>query len=70
MSKSPSSLHRRFLIDTYGRELLGSGSGVLDVAGGHGALSFELLNLNNIAATVVDPRPLKTARYQRRLMVR
>ncbi len=40
------------------------------MAGGHGALSFELINLNNIASTVVDPRPLKTARYQRRLMVR
>ena len=47
----------RFLIDTFGRERLGQGSGVLDIGGGRGELSFELLNLNNIRATIVDPRP-------------
>ena len=29
----------------------------MDIGGGRGELSFELLNLNNIRATVVDPRP-------------
>ena len=47
----------RFLIDTFGREALAEGSGVLDIGGGKGEISFELLNLNNIRATVVDPRP-------------
>lgn len=47
----------RFLIDAFGREALGRGSGVLDIGGGRGELSFELLNLNNIRATIVDPRP-------------
>lgn len=54
----------RFLLDTYGRELLSSGSGVLDVAGGKGELAFELVNLNNIPATVVEPRALKLAKQE------
>ena len=54
----------RFLLDTYGRELLSSGSGVLDIAGGKGELAFELVNLNNIRATVVEPRALKLAKQE------
>ncbi|GAB4816065.1 hypothetical protein N2152v2_003111 [Parachlorella kessleri] len=50
---------RRFLIDTYGRERLRAGAGVLDVAGGKGELAFELVNLNNIPATVLEPRGLE-----------
>lgn len=49
---------RRFLVDTYGREALQQGSGVLDVASGKGDLCFELLNLNGIPATAVEPRAL------------
>ena len=30
---------------------------MLDVAGGKGDIAFELLNLNNIPATLVEPRP-------------
>ena len=40
-------------------------------SGGIGELSFELLNLNNIESTVVDPRPqLKLERQRRWLKVR
>lgn len=59
----------RFLIDTFGRELLHHGSGVLDIAGGKGELSFELVNLNNIQATVVEPRPLQLWRQHKWLLV-
>ncbi|BDA45808.1 hypothetical protein COCOBI_07-5950 [Coccomyxa sp. Obi] len=59
-----AGVFRRFLLDTYGRELLSSGSGVLDVAGGKGELAFELVNLNNIPATVVEPRALKLAKQE------
>lgn len=52
------------MLDTFGRERLASGSGVLDIAGGKGELAFELLNLNGIPATVVEPRALKLAKQE------
>eukprot|EP00475_Leptophrys_vorax_P019968 TRINITY_DN27350_c0_g1_i1.p1 TRINITY_DN27350_c0_g1~~TRINITY_DN27350_c0_g1_i1.p1 ORF type:complete len:385 (-),score=58.89 TRINITY_DN27350_c0_g1_i1:102-1220(-) len=51
-----AGIFRRWLLDNFGKELLCQGSGVLEIAGGKGELSFELLNLNNILCTVVDPR--------------
>ena len=53
----------RWLLDTFGRDVLGAGAGVLDVAGGKGGLAFELANLNGVAATVLDPRPLSLSRH-------
>ena len=47
---------RRFLKETFGASALAAGSGVIDVAGGQGVLSFELLNYEGIPVTVVDPR--------------
>ncbi|GAB4821325.1 hypothetical protein N2152v2_008371 [Parachlorella kessleri] len=55
---------RRWLLDMFGQERLCQGAGVLDVAGGRGELAFELLNLNGIPATVLEPRPLE---FQERL---
>jgi len=60
-----ASIFRRFLLDTYG-EQLASGAGVLDIAGGQGVLSFELLNYNRVEVTVIDPRPaLRLAKLER-----
>lgn len=59
----------RFLIDTFGRDMLSKGSGVLDIAGGKGELSFELVNLNGIQATVVEPRPLQLWRQHKWMLV-
>ena len=55
---------RQFLIGTYGQGRLAAGSGVIDVAGGRGALSFELLNLHQIPVTVIDPAPLRLQRLE------
>lgn len=60
-----AGVFRRFLMDTFGREQLKKGSGVLDIAGGKGELSFELLNLNGIQATVVEPRALQLWRQHK-----
>ena len=52
----PTASFRRFLVDTFGVETLRGGAGVLDVAGGAGTLSYELLHLNGVASTIADPR--------------
>lgn len=57
-NKEKASILRIFLLKTFGEKFLKQGSGVLDVAGGNGILSFELYNLNHISSTVLDPRPL------------
>eukprot|EP00198_Chlamydomonas_reinhardtii_P004630 XP_001693966.1 predicted protein [Chlamydomonas reinhardtii] len=58
-----------WLLDTFGADYLSSGSGVLDVAGGKGELAFELLNLNSVPASVLDPRPMQLQHYVKRLQV-
>jgi len=57
-NKERATILRIFLLKNYGEEFLKQGSGILDVAGGNGMLSFEMLNLNDIPVTVLDPRPL------------
>merc|ERR1719219_351355 len=46
---------RTFLLRTFGEDLMKTGSGVLDIAGGKGQLSYELLNLNDVPTTLMDP---------------
>ena len=58
---------RRFIIDTYGAECVGSGAPILDVGGGRGELAFELCNLNGADAFVVDVVPMRLARYGSKL---
>ncbi|KAL6051846.1 Zinc finger, CCCH-type [Balamuthia mandrillaris] len=67
-NKNKANCFRRWLIDTFGRERLLQGVGVLEVAGGKGELSFQLVNLNGVSCTVVEPRPLELKHYQRRLL--
>ncbi|KAG0374598.1 hypothetical protein BGX24_010184, partial [Mortierella sp. AD032] len=56
----------KWLIDTFSGEFLTSGSGVLDVAGGRGDLSWELQTRQGIRSTVVEPRPGKGMRKWQR----
>lgn len=46
-----------WLVQTFGLARLAGGSGVLDIAGGRGELSFHLQCMHGIPATVMDPRP-------------
>ena len=60
---------RRFLLDTFGEQRLKYGSGVVEVAAGiHGGVSFELVNLNGIPCTAIEPRgPLRLTKRRRML---
>lgn len=55
-----NSVFRIFLMQTYGMEYLNKSNGIMiDVAGGKGELSFELVNLSGVReCAVIDPRPL------------
>lgn len=46
----------RWIVDTYGKELLDRGAGVLDVAGGNGTISRTLMEMG-VRSTLVDPNP-------------
>ena len=50
-----------WLINKYGMATLAEGSGVLDIAGGKGDLSAELVNQSkgSIHSTLVEPRPMR-----------
>ena len=61
-----AGIFRQFLVRAFGAETLRAGSGVLDVAGGHGFLAFELENVARVPVTVVDPRPLNMMRMERK----
>jgi hypothetical protein len=55
----------QWLADTFGREALVRGGGVLDVAGGAGGMAFELSCRRGVPCTVVDPRPVICTKKQR-----
>ena len=44
-----------WLLKTYGVEALNEGTGVLDIADGKGAISYELQCRNSVRCTLVDP---------------
>jgi hypothetical protein len=54
------------MLNVLGRDYLLEG-GCLDIAGGKGEFSFEIMNLNGVMSTVFDPRPLDLYRFKRKL---
>eukprot|EP00741_Cyanophora_paradoxa_P019615 tig00021135_g18934.t1 len=51
-----AAIFAAWLVETFGAELLSSGSGVVEVAGGQGLLSHILSEVHGVRCTVVDPR--------------
>ncbi|EQC25315.1 hypothetical protein SDRG_16811 [Saprolegnia diclina VS20] len=54
-----AALFTEWLVATFGASTLGAGTGVLDVAGGKGDISFELVCKRDLPATLIDPRVVK-----------
>lgn len=50
-----ATIFATWLIETYGRDELAVGKGVLDIAGGKGKLSIQLALQGKIQSTVIDP---------------
>jgi hypothetical protein len=59
-----------WLCETYGSDFLNSGTGVLDVAGGRGDVSFELFTKRRIKSTLVEPRARKLNKHQHKWLKR
>lgn len=58
-----------WLVKTFGAERLRQGSGVVDVAGGKGYLSFQLQCAgHDVPTTLIEPRPAKLHRKQVKLL--
>mmetsp|Transcript_18358 Transcript_18358/g.59759 ORF Transcript_18358/g.59759 Transcript_18358/m.59759 type:complete len:379 (+) Transcript_18358:8-1144(+) len=53
-----------WLVSTFGEDTLRTGSGVCDVAGGRGDVSFELFSKRGIPSTLFEPRPRKLSKDQ------
>ena len=64
---SRSRIFRKWLEETFGKERLLSGAGIMDVAGGKGELSWELQGYGEMPSTIVDPRPLDIVRMLKAL---
>lgn len=58
----------QWLVDVFGHDGLTDGTGVLDVAGGRGEISFELFCKRSIPSTLIDPRPLRLTKQQRKFL--
>eukprot|EP01064_Diplonema_japonicum_P007975 TRINITY_DN15555_c0_g2_i1.p1 TRINITY_DN15555_c0_g2~~TRINITY_DN15555_c0_g2_i1.p1 ORF type:complete len:465 (+),score=122.88 TRINITY_DN15555_c0_g2_i1:63-1457(+) len=68
MSSKRATIFAEWIIEQYGKEGLKKGTGVLDIAGGNGAVTFEFHVKNNVPCTLVDPRPQKLVKAHRRYL--
>ena len=66
--KQRTSIFVTWLLDIYGKEYLNSGSGVIDIAGGKGAISWELQCIHGIKCTLLDPRTVNLSGKQKKYL--
>lgn len=59
IKSQPNFVFASWLCSKMGQSELRTGSGVIDIAGGNGLLSFELTCRYGIPSTVIDPRQMK-----------
>ncbi|TMW66217.1 hypothetical protein Poli38472_003982 [Pythium oligandrum] len=57
-----------WLVEKLGEEQLGQGTGVIDVAGGKGEIPIQLWNIRGIRTTLIDPRPMKLNKKNRKIV--
>ena len=50
-----AKIFAQFVLETFGKDLLQKGSGVLDVAGGRGGVTMELAVQGHVPCTMIDP---------------
>jgi hypothetical protein len=68
IKSQPNFVFATWLVKMVGQKHLREGSGVIDIAGGNGLLSFELSCRYGIPSTVLDPREMKFNSILRRRM--
>ncbi|KAK9908082.1 hypothetical protein WJX75_002561 [Coccomyxa subellipsoidea] len=65
-----AAIFAQWLLDTFGHDALNKGTGVLDIAGGSGSLSFCLQTVHGVRCTTIDPRPAKLSKDAHRHLAR
>ncbi len=68
IKSQPNFVFATWLVKNLGQSYMRHGTGVIDIAGGNGLLSFELTCRYGIPSTVLDPREMKFNAILRRRM--
>ena len=66
--KERTKIFVNWLLETYGFDYLNSGTGVIDIAGGKGAISWELQCIRKIKCSLVDPRTVNLSGKQKKYL--
>eukprot|EP00644_Phytophthora_capsici_P012574 jgi/Phyca11/7887/fgenesh1_pm.PHYCAscaffold_23_\ len=59
-----------WLVEALSEERLAAGTGVVDIAGGKGDIPIQLWIQRGIPTTLIDPRPMKLGKYNRKLVAK
>ncbi|KAL3667453.1 hypothetical protein V7S43_007675 [Phytophthora oleae] len=59
-----------WLVESLNGERLAAGTGVVDIAGGKGDIPIQLWIQRGIPTTLIDPRPMKLGKYNRKLVAK